>query len=107
METPCRPGPRSIASYRSAIGTALQRGEKFEATLLLSELALQLGRGATSCDNVSAPSPCQGKDEINALRAEQAAKGPRKRLWGAREFILKQEKIIRKYESKSLYEPVE
>lgn len=51
--------------------------------------------------------PQEGKDEINALREVQAAKSNRKKLWSAREFILKQEKIIRKYESKRLYEPVE
>ncbi len=63
-------GPRSVAAYRQQIDDALQGGRRFEAALLLTELALQRGRGAVACDpegKDAAAGPCHSKAEIDKV----------------------------------------
>jgi len=56
--------PRSVADYRKAIDAALKDKKNFEATLLLTALALQWGRGAAACEKADDAAPCHTKDEI-------------------------------------------
>jgi hypothetical protein len=64
-------GPRPVAVYRAEIDSALKDNRRFEAALLLTELALQWGRGAAACDpddkDAAAQGPCHSKAEIDKL----------------------------------------
>jgi len=68
--------PRSIADYRRAIDESLKNKKTFEATLLLTALALQWGRAASACEKSSDEAgPCHTKEEI-----QQAAGSDRRSL---------------------------
>jgi hypothetical protein len=60
-------GPRPVRAYRVAIDAAIRRGDVFEAALRLTELALQWGREAASCDPGDGEGRCHPRREINRL----------------------------------------
>jgi hypothetical protein len=61
---------RSLADYRQAAEGALSRHDGFEAALLLAEMTLQYGHGASDC--AAAAAPCRTSKELSRLLAEDA-----------------------------------
>ena len=62
---------RSLADYRRDVENALARHDGFEAALLLAEMTLQYGRGASDCAAGTPPS-CRTSEDIGRQLGEDA-----------------------------------
>jgi tetratricopeptide (TPR) repeat protein len=66
------PAPQSLRDYRRAADTALRRGQRFEAALILAEMSLEFGAEAHDCSIGPGGVPCHGADELTLRLRDDA-----------------------------------